>query len=152
MVYTFLNGIDENILKFMPYTTMYTLNNYFDDVILPNLDKTLSEDQVDAIKIDYIGKSLQEISLSINDFIYNTSTEPVLKILPTFPKEELASIAETLVNLTSFKRKVSQETETVGGPIDVAIITKGDGFVWVKRKLYFDKNLNHDYFNNRNKY
>jgi hypothetical protein len=27
--------------------------------------------------------------------------------------------------------------ETVGGPIDVAIISKGEGFVWVKRKRYF---------------
>jgi hypothetical protein len=34
------------------------------------------------------------------------------------------------------------DTETVGGPIDVAIITKGDGFVWVKRKPKFDLQLN----------
>jgi len=31
---------------------------------------------------------------------------------------------------------------TVGGPIDVAVITKGDGFVWVKRKHYFRAELN----------
>ena len=50
------------------------------------------------------------------------------------PKEELAVMAETLVNLTSFKQKMTMGTETVGGPIDVAVITKGDGFSWVKRK------------------
>jgi hypothetical protein len=29
---------------------------------------------------------------------------------------------------------VSLDAETVGGPIDVAVISKCDGFVWVKRK------------------
>jgi len=41
------------------------------------------------------------------------------------------------------QRRVSREIETVGGAIDVAVISKGDGFVWVKRKHYFnpDRNL-----------
>jgi len=64
------------------------------------------------------------------------------------PKEELASIAETLVELTSFKRRVSTEDETVGGPVDVMVITKGDGLIWVKRKHYFDEKLNHHFFKN----
>lgn len=28
--------------------------------------------------------------------------------------------------------------EEIGGAIDVAVISKGDGFVWVKRKKYYD--------------
>ena len=62
------------------------------------------------------------------------------------PKEELAEMAETLVNLTSFKRRVTPSAETVGGPTDVAVISKGDGLVWIKRKHYFDPALNHRYF------
>lgn len=53
-------------------------------------------------------------------------------------------MAESLVNLSAFKLKISDSYETVGGPIDVAIISKTDGFVWIKRKLYFDKNLNNN--------
>jgi len=37
---------------------------------------------------------------------------------------------------------VTPERETVGGPIDVAVITKGDGFVWLRRKHYFDPAFN----------
>ena len=51
-------------------------------------------------------------------------------------------MAESLVNLTKFRRRVTPERETVGGPIDVAVITKGDGFVWIRRKHYFDPALN----------
>jgi len=39
-------------------------------------------------------------------------------------------------------RRVSMDAETVGGPIDVAVISKGDGFVWIKRKHYFRSELN----------
>ena len=42
---------------------------------------------------------------------------------------------EALVYVTSLKRKVSSASETVSEPIDVAVISKGDGFVWIKRKV-----------------
>lgn len=67
---------------------------------------------------------------------------PVLQIVAALPKDELAAMAEALVNLTKFRRRVTTMRETVGGPIDVAVITKGDGFVWVKRKHYFSPDLN----------
>ena len=73
---------------------------------------------------------------------------PVLDIVGDLPKDELAAMAESLVNLTSFKRRITAEAETVGGPIDVAVISKGDGFVWIKRKHYFQKDLNPAFFAN----
>ena len=58
-------------------------------------------------------------------------------------------MAEALVNLTSFKRRVSMgEVETVGGPIDVAVISKVDGLIWIQRKHYFDPSLNPQFFAN----
>ena len=33
-------------------------------------------------------------------------------------------------------------------PIDVAVISKGDGFIWIKRKHYFNPALNHQFFAN----
>ena len=58
------------------------------------------------------------------------------------PKDELANLAESLVSLTALHRKVSRDLEAVGGAIDVAVISKGDGFVWIKRKHYFKPELN----------
>jgi hypothetical protein len=73
---------------------------------------------------------------------------PVLEAVASLPKDELAALAESLVNLTVLKKHVSHEDETVGGPIDVAVISKGDGLIWVKRKHYFDPALNHHFFTN----
>jgi hypothetical protein len=64
------------------------------------------------------------------------------------PKDGLALMAQSLVSLTSFKRKMSMEAETVGEPIDVAVISKGDGFTWIKRKRYFPADLNQQFFIN----
>ncbi len=74
--------------------------------------------------------------------------DPVINAVAALPKDELAAMAEALVNLTSFKRKVTLETETVGGPIDVAVISKGDGFIWIKRKHYFKPELNPHFVEN----
>jgi hypothetical protein len=69
--------------------------------------------------------------------------QPILNSVTYLPKDELAAMAESLVNLTSLKRRVSiSDPQTVGGPIDVAIISRGDGFVWIKRKHYFEQALN----------
>lgn len=64
------------------------------------------------------------------------------------PKEELAQMAETLVHLTFFRRQLSIDlySQSVGGPIDVDLITKGDGFIWIRRKFYFHKELNYHFF------
>ena len=92
-------------------------------------------------------------AIVVNDFqnrldnhLKDQSSDPIMSIVGSLPKEELAEMAETLVNLTSFKRRVTPEAETVGGPIDVAVISKGDGLVWIKRKHYFVPELNPRYF------
>lgn len=67
---------------------------------------------------------------------------PLRRVLGALPVDEMAGLAETLINLQSLKEKVTKPSETVGGPVDVAAITRGEGMVWIKRKHYFDPNLN----------
>lgn len=101
-------------------------------------------------------KRLQKASLRIlkehlekcKNYRQENYTDPVTRVVAMLPKDELAATAETLVNLTSFALKVKLEPETVGGPIDVAIISKGDGFIWIKRKHYFKADLNPQFFAN----
>lgn len=60
-------------------------------------------------------------------------------------KKELGEIAYSLIELTWRKRRYSNEIESVGGPIDVAILTRNEGFIWVRRKKYFDPAMNPHY-------
>ena len=62
------------------------------------------------------------------------------------PKRDIIELAEALVSITAIERKASLDLATVGGPVDVAFITRHEGFVWIKRKHYFDPDLNPRYF------
>ena len=66
----------------------------------------------------------------------------VYKTIVSMPKGELAALAEAFVDLTSLKLRATGELETVGGPADVALISKGDGFVWIKNKAQIPLELN----------
>ena len=66
-------------------------------------------------------------------------------------KEDLSDMADNLVRMTCLKRHITSELESVGGPVDVAVITKGDGFIWIKRKHYFEASLNQQFFERYNK-
>ena len=74
-----------------------------------------------------------------------TEIETALQALTV---KELAQVASTLVSLSSFQKQMSLGQETVGGPVDVAVISKGDGFVWIDRKHYFRPELNTHFFQN----
>jgi hypothetical protein len=68
------------------------------------------------------------------------------RMIALMPKLELIELAEALINITAIERKATSDEGTVGGPIDVAFITKHEGFVWIKRKYYFKSALNPRYF------
>ena len=89
---------------------------------------------------------ISQLELILDDVIATEHYEPVESTVLRLPKEELAVLAETLVGLTSLRRRMTPGLDSVGGPIDVALITKGDGLVWIKRKHYFGKDLNLRYF------
>lgn len=78
----------------------------------------------------------------------NNYMRPIIQSVASLPIEELALLAESMINITSLRRKVAIDRNigTVGGPIDVAIVSKGDGLIWLKRKHYFDRKYNPQYF------
>ncbi|MGM8211283.1 hypothetical protein ACLIBH_00670 [Virgibacillus sp. W0430] len=93
----------------------------------------LSTDQVTELK-ELGNKVYDSIQVAVDEYKKKNFIQPLLNIIRALPPTELAQMTETLIQLTSFKRRVSRVVESVSMPADVAIITKGDGFIWVKRK------------------
>lgn len=58
------------------------------------------------------------------------------------PIQDAIDLAEFLVETTIKFSRFTVDWATCGGPIEVAAITKHEGFKWTKRKLYFDTKLN----------
>lgn len=100
-----------------------------------------------ATVINELNESTKDI---LNGIIKKANEEymrPIIQSVATLPIEELSLFAESMINITSVRRKVALDGNigTVGGPIDVAIISKHDGFIWMKRKHYFDLKYNPQY-------
>jgi hypothetical protein len=136
MVHQFAKGIDPDFAE--------TITNKF-DAVLHSLSGLL-QDQ-DKQKIDGLSGLFTDYISATIDAAYK---DPIMDIVSCMQKSELTAMAEAMVNLTALKRHVSTDSETVGGPIDVALITKGDGFIWIKKKTNYDpvlnRHLNQSYF------
>ncbi len=59
---------------------------------------------------------------------------PFQRAVQMSPVRDLAEFASTLVGVQAARAAFSQDNPTVGGPIDVATITRHEGFSWVRHK------------------
>lgn len=144
VMHTVLSGVNPEILTlvneiFRKYVIGY--NNI--------LNKEVNDPKIAAaIKtIDFEG-IFDGFSKTINEEIKKNYIKPLVDTVEYLEKEDMAEMAESLVSLTYLKRRMTSSEESVGGPVDVAIISKSDGFVWIKRKLYFPGEINHQFFTN----
>ncbi|HBM88868.1 MAG TPA: hypothetical protein DD437_10005 [Rhodobiaceae bacterium] len=147
MVERFLYGLDEDIER---EVTLFCkrMIPIISDEILTRLKFDDPEDlermKEDAKRAEHaFSEALKEKAF---EEIRPNSREEIEDMVEFMPKPEMAKMAEALINLTSIKRRVSRGMETVGGPIDVAVISQSEGFVWVRRKHYFPEELNSRYF------
>lgn len=152
-VRTFLEGVGGSIKDFFQGPMKDVLASNFPAALAQEAQKRLSLSDEQALDL---GKMANEMGLGAYEEIAHTLAQismgkyvrPVVEMLTHLPVSELATMAETFINLESFRKKVTMNAESVGGPVDVATITKGDGFVWIKRKHYFKSDLNHHFFKN----
>lgn len=147
MVERFLYGLDENIERnitlFCQQTVPDIRRQIMERLIMNDQDKAQLEIASQAAEAAFI----EDLRSTRFEEIRSQSRQEIEDMVEFMPKPELATMAEALVNLTSIKRRVSRGFETVGGPIDVAVISRTEGFIWVKRKHYFEASLNPRYHN-----
>lgn len=135
----------------MPQRFIYGIDAQF-EAQLDELMRTLTNDTLDSLPMD-IPEEIKEksresaaanLTKSLEQFKNRAMTE-IEHVVDHLSKSELAEVAHSLVEISWLKRRYSHDTESVGGPIDVAILTKNEGFIWVRRKHYFDSSLNPAY-------
>ena len=144
-LYSINSNTEEEIVKYFKSIQNNYVNTLIQAVKNSDIDGDIESqllNEILKIKIaneSFILDNLMNL-LKLNHFY------PIAQSISALPKEELSNLAESLIKITSLKRKMQDTLETVGGPVDVAIITKGDGFIWTKRKHYFDGDLNPQFF------
>lgn len=145
MCHLFMGGIATQFLEYLNVAISNTINErvrgLVEEYVQDQKDRLLEQSRHVEINNDLIIKFNNEFSNYRQQLFVN----PVLTVITSLPKEEMAAMAEAMVELTTLRRKMGHKIESVGGPTDVAIISKGDGFIWIKRKHYFELDYNMDY-------
>ncbi len=149
MVEGFVRGVAPEYQQMLAGYLSSLFDKYPDELVKGLKHLKPSERKALAAKLKGLGQALTSTFWTeVGKWTYEKNELPILNTVSVLPMDELASMAESLVNLTSFKRRVTLVAETVGGPIDVAVISRGDGFIWIKRKHYFEAAANPHFLQN----
>lgn len=143
MIDTFIKGVSDKLYENLEGLYFQNFNSFI-EAITPSLKEGVDSEEIRT----RLSKAFADNAELFKKIVFETEEAPLIQTVSHLSREEMAELAESLINIQVLKYKVSPELETVGGPIDVAIISKHDGFVWRKRKLYFPKELNFQFFEN----
>lgn len=102
------------------------------------IEDLLTQNLLDSLigKIDY-----PTIRQEVADLIRESGKEHLrqhLEAIKQFDLQKMACLAENLIKATELHRKITFRQEGVGGLIDLAVITREDGFQWLNRKSWYE--------------
>ncbi len=141
MVDTFFHGINPQILTELKDNMVVEFEKIIDEI-----NKNHSAVTKEELR-KYFQNCYSEIFENIENFSIKNYINPIVNSISYLRKEDLIEFAESLINITSIKRKTNSELQSVGGPIDIAVITKHEGFIWIKKKDNIVKDINTAYYN-----
>ncbi len=151
MVNTFMHGMNPSFELRMTKEVADLVINLPDAIVDAISD--LTETQRKKWKKQFLPeskKAIKSLLAKLDEQRQDKHLGPIHEAIANMPKDELGHAAARLVSLNWFQKRMSLTTETVGGPVDVAVISKGDGFIWIERKHYFRPELNQHFFDNYN--
>jgi hypothetical protein len=145
-----LTGIATPI-KELVYISFSKIISKYNALIIQLLSaRGCNRDILNAINNAPLPAARDEFIKNIESYIQEEYIRKLMDTVEYLDIEDLSNMAESLISLTSLKKRMTSSEENVGGPVDVAVISKIDGFIWMKRKHYFDKELNRQFFERYN--
>lgn len=138
MVDTFLLGFSPDVLKRVSEEFQNSIQSLITQISAAHGINT-------GHTADDIAKLRSEFSDRWTDAVTDNHFQPIRQVIGSLPTSEMAELAETMIMLESLRERVTADSQSVSGPIDVAVITRNEGFIWIKRKHYFDAEKNPRY-------
>lgn len=144
---TFLQGIDPDFEEQLNINNGTSLDS-IKKRVSKDLKELLAGTEIDSKAVNNIlNKHLSSFAFDFNLIhLKQEHKQSLFRSFSGFSVDDLADISESLVKLIAFRKRMTCEDQDVGGPIDVAIITKAGGLEWKKRKQYFKRELNEHLF------
>ncbi|MDE1987072.1 MAG: hypothetical protein KGJ53_12140 [Alphaproteobacteria bacterium] len=128
----FIRGIDFNLERRFYSAAQMMMYGLVDHIVgsFTGVDATKRESVRGQFRDQVLPQYFNAFRNMIGDYQQQTYINPVLRVLEIAARPELAETARELVALNVFKKRIMAQRQTVGGAIDVAVISREAGFQW----------------------
>ncbi|MDR3528203.1 MAG: hypothetical protein P4L57_13090 [Rhizomicrobium sp.] len=134
--YAFLRGIELGLEAEIYGRTEALASDLVDGVVdsCTGVDPVQREAIRRQFQSETVPQAMAQWHEDIGGFQQEAYINPMLAVLEIANRQELAETAQDLVALNILKKRLTAQNQTVGGAIDVAIISRDSGFTWWKRQ------------------
>ena len=136
VTHAFIRGIDYGLERRVYGAIRMMLHSMVDQVVgaFPQADAGHREAVRRRFQGELVPQYLDAFRGMIGDYQQQAYINPVLRVLEIAARNELAETAKELVSLNVFKKRIMAQKQTVGGAIDVAVISREGGFQWFTKQ------------------
>ena len=136
VTHAFIRGIDYGLERRVYGAMRAMLHGIADQVAgaFPGVDPQQRETVRRRIQGELVPQYLDAFRGMIGDYQQQAYINPVLRVLEIAARPELAETAKELVSLNVFKKRIMAQKQTVGGAIDVAVISREGGYQWFTKQ------------------
>jgi hypothetical protein len=136
VTHAFIRGIDFGLERRVYGAMRMMLQAMVDQVVgaFPEANDARREEVRKRFQDGLVPQYLDAFRGMIGDYQQQAYINPVLRVLEIAARSELAETAKELVSLNVFKKRIMAQKQTVGGAIDVAVISREGGFQWFTRQ------------------
>lgn len=136
VTHAFIRGIDFGLERRVYGAMRMMLHAMVDQVVgaFPEAAAARREEVRKRFQDGLVPQYLDAFRGMIGDYQQQAYINPVLRVLEIAARSELAETARELVSLNVFKKRIMAQKQTVGGAIDVAVISREGGFQWFTKQ------------------
>jgi hypothetical protein len=136
VTHAFIRGIDFGLERRVYGAMRAMLQGVVDQVVgaFPGANAAEREQVRNRMQGELVPQYLDAFRGMIGDYQQQAYINPVLRVLEIAARPELAETAKELVSLNVFKKRIMAQKQTVGGAIDVAVISRDAGFQWYTKQ------------------
>lgn len=139
---TLMKGVAPDLFEAINSQHEKSLQKVKDDIVGKLTEANVAQDVIDKVVESTLDKIQEEFQENVLEYIQEEYIEGIIDAVDSFSIDDMANMGESLISVTNLQRHISSSDESVGGPIDVAVITRSEGFVWIKHKNWFRQDLN----------
>lgn len=129
-----LKGLDYRLVEIATDAVVKVLFKPADGTDSPPANE--KEDTEPGVEVDpeFSQRIFTAIEESFEEWSENKYVRGLRGAIASLPVASLATVARSLIEVQSLSQTITGEMGTVGGPIDVATISREHGFQWVRHK------------------